>query len=168
MKQKGGQIKMQIVIDIPEEVKHNVNAYGLSLCPRDKEQLINAIKNGTPLPKGHGRLIDADDVKSYFSDREGDDFTAFHFYDAVESAPTVIDADKEQEDNGFFDEIMDDSEDGEVYEKIKEIIAKVKEQKCHTCKHYLQGEYDGSCGSYICKNNSGWEDKEQEEWIVAY
>lgn len=81
------------------------------------------------LPKGHGRLIDANDVKSYFSDREGDDFTAFHFYDAVESAPTVIDADKEQEDNGFFDEIMDDSEDGEVYEKIKEIIAKVKEQE---------------------------------------
>lgn len=36
---------------------------------------------------------------------------------------------KEQEDNGFFDEIMDDSEDGEVYEKIKEIIEKVKEQE---------------------------------------
>lgn len=38
-------------------------------------------------------------------------------------------ADKEQKDNGFFDEIMDDSEDGEVYEKIKEIIDKVKEQE---------------------------------------
>lgn len=37
--------------------------------------------------------------------------------------------DKEQKDNGFFDEIMDDSEDGEVYEKIKEIIAKAKEQE---------------------------------------
>lgn len=37
---------------------------------------------------------------------------------------------KEQEDNGFFDEIMDDeSEDEETYEKIKEIIAKVKEQE---------------------------------------
>lgn len=34
-----------------------------------------------------------------------------------------------QEDNGFFDEIMDDSEDEVVYEKIKEIIAKVKEQE---------------------------------------
>lgn len=34
---------------------------------------------------------------------------------------------REQEDNGFFDEIMDDeSEDEETYEKIKEIIAKVK------------------------------------------
>lgn len=37
---------------------------------------------------------------------------------------------REQEDNGFFDEIMDDeSEDEETYEKIKEIIEKVKEQE---------------------------------------
>lgn len=35
-----------------------------------------------------------------------------------------------QEDNGFFDAIMDDeSEDEETYEKIKEIITKVKEQE---------------------------------------
>ena len=41
---------MQIVIDIPEEVKHKVYNYGLSLCPSDKEQLIHAIMNGTPFP----------------------------------------------------------------------------------------------------------------------
>ncbi len=34
-----------------------------------------------------------------------------------------------QEDNGFFDEIMDDESDGETYEKIKEIIDKAKEQE---------------------------------------
>lgn len=37
-----------------------------------------------------------------------------------------------------------------------------KDHTCHTCKHYLPGEYDGSCGSYICKNYSGWAEKEQE------
>ena len=31
------------------------------------------------------------------------------------------------------------------------------DHKCHTCKHYTSGERDGSCGSYICKNYSGWE-----------
>jgi len=31
--------------------------------------------------------------------------------------------------------------------------------KCHNCKHYTKGEFDGSCGSYICKEYSGWEDK---------
>jgi len=39
---------MKLIIDIPEEVKHKVYAYGLSLCPSDKEQLINAIMNGIP------------------------------------------------------------------------------------------------------------------------
>ena len=33
------------------------------------------------------------------------------------------------------------------------------EHKCHNCAHYLQGEYDGSCGSYICKEYSAWEHK---------
>lgn len=47
----------------------------------------------------------------------------------LEVAMQIIDKyRKEQEDNGFF-EIMDDESDGEVYEKIKEIIEKVKEQE---------------------------------------
>lgn len=41
---------MKLIIDIPEEVKHKVYAYGLSLSPSDKEQLINAIMNGIPIP----------------------------------------------------------------------------------------------------------------------
>lgn len=40
---------MKLIIDIPEEVKHKVYAYGLSLSPSDKEQLIKAIMNGIPL-----------------------------------------------------------------------------------------------------------------------
>ena len=34
------------------------------------------------------------------------------------------------------------------------------ERKCHSCKHYTPGEYDGSCGSYICKDYSAWEGRE--------
>ena len=80
---------MQIVIDIPEEVKHKVYNYGLSLCPSDKEQLVHAIVNGTPLPKGHGRLIDADK------------FISEHFGEVarlVDDAPTIIEADTESEE----------------------------------------------------------------------
>ena len=47
---------MQIVIDIPEQIY--LNAKTDMLCGTDV--IVNAIKNGTPLPKGHGRLIDAD------------------------------------------------------------------------------------------------------------
>ncbi len=32
------------------------------------------------------------------------------------------------------------------------------DHKCHTCKHYTSGENDGSCGSYICKGYSDWEE----------
>lgn len=49
---------MQIVIDIPEEVKakidDNINACDLDIY----DCVIIAVKNGTPLPKGHGRLIE--------------------------------------------------------------------------------------------------------------
>lgn len=36
------------------------------------------------------------------------------------------------------------------------------DHNCHTCKHYISGERDGSCGSYICKNYSNWERSDKE------
>lgn len=49
---------MQIVIDIPEEEYKRWKEDGEidALIVRD------ALQNGTPLPKGHGRLIDADSM----------------------------------------------------------------------------------------------------------
>ena len=89
---------MKLIIDIPEEVKHKVYAYGLSLCPSDKEQLIHAIMNGTPLPKGHGRLIDSNALKmrdispeAWYSPMWG-----LEMQD-IEDAPTIIEADTESE-----------------------------------------------------------------------
>ena len=41
---------MQIVIDIPEEDYEYIKSH-------NKDGLYNAILNGTPLPKGHKRLI---------------------------------------------------------------------------------------------------------------
>lgn len=35
------------------------------------------------------RLIDADALKNTFKDKEGNEFTAFHFYEAIEKAPTI-------------------------------------------------------------------------------
>ena len=46
---------MKIVIDIPEEEYKCVQITG---CIGNKTCISNAIYNGTPLPKGHGRLID--------------------------------------------------------------------------------------------------------------
>ena len=48
---------MRLVIDIPEDTYQyviNTGTYG-----HYRFNSAKAIKNGTPLPKGHGRLIDA-------------------------------------------------------------------------------------------------------------
>jgi hypothetical protein len=130
---------MQIVIDMPEktvnEIKDNAMFAG-SISSEIRWDVTSAIVNGTPLPKGHGKLIDADEeIKNFCNKVCGHTLEecGYGFYcplvRRMKSAQVVIEADKEQEDNGFFDEIMDDSEDGEVYEKIKEIIAKAKEQE---------------------------------------
>ena len=77
---------MKIVIDIPEVTYKQVCWRGLSLCPRDSEALILSIKKGTPLPKGHGDLIDRDKLIGYIHGTKS--------IIATLDAPTVIEADK--------------------------------------------------------------------------
>ena len=50
------------------------------------------ITEGKILPKGHGRLIDVDRLYDDFESMDYD------FEDAIEYAPTIIEADKESED----------------------------------------------------------------------
>ena len=38
-----------------------------------------------------GRLIDTDDLKKLFEGKEGDTFTAFHFFEAIDNTPTAYD-----------------------------------------------------------------------------
>lgn len=60
---------MQIVIEIPEEVKQtfdNAENNDLKGGYYDLGGIIGkAIRNGTPLPKGHGRLKDIDEIDWY-------------------------------------------------------------------------------------------------------
>ena len=86
---------MKIVIDIPDE------DYNVILANADfyKEQhwgvaeVWDAIVNGTSLPKGHGRLIDADTYrKDMINSRE------FNFFKILDMQPTVVAADKENDD----------------------------------------------------------------------
>lgn len=52
---------MQLVIDILEE-EYRVAKYG-QYGNIDIDIVRTAIRNGTPLPKGHGRLVDYDKMK---------------------------------------------------------------------------------------------------------
>lgn len=75
---------MQIVIDIPSEV-YDWHDNGFP-DEDDAKKLWQIIKNGTPLPKGHGRLIDADVLADGFEDN-------YEFCEVVNATPTIIEAD---------------------------------------------------------------------------
>ena len=79
---------MKLIIDIPEEIYNDIkNDEWIDTEPI--HNMVNAIKNGTQLPKGHGRLIDENDL--WFEDI--DNISCVTQRD-VENAPTIIEADE--------------------------------------------------------------------------
>ena len=81
---------MEIVININnstyEAIKHEYYAE-----PQQK-LLLDAIKNGTPLPKGHGRLIDGDNIKTAFP--SGEYVRTESVRATIDHEDTIIEADK--------------------------------------------------------------------------
>lgn len=76
---------IELVVKIPEWVYKRAQEMPNVWC----DSVWSGIKNGTPLPKGHGRLIDAD----YKVSSDGRTIDTICGY----MAPTLIEADKEVE-----------------------------------------------------------------------
>ncbi len=84
---------MKVVIDIPPEIWALVREGTIPV------RAYECIVKGTPLPKGHGRLIDADELEP---DTEWDHYEdGFISYsrNQIECADTIIEAESE-ESNG--------------------------------------------------------------------
>lgn len=79
----------QIVIEITDKIYEKVKEHYVN--PYEVDEICEAILDGTPLPKGHGRLIDADEVYDAF--RPYVSFT--DLCDTLDALPTIIEADKE-------------------------------------------------------------------------
>ena len=101
---------MQIVIDISEDDYRKVQD-----CRASVSIMRKAIRNGTPLPKGHGRLIDKDHMiarleaaSKFFGGENADAFDERFSYGLKEAAikvaeePAIIEA-----DNGESEEIIE-------------------------------------------------------------
>jgi len=92
---------MHVVIDIPEEIYSHTQEYEVGGFNQENDtKLFMAIKNGTPLPKGHGKLIDADAIIAEATERMK--YPANYKYMEcviahMKLAPTVVEADKESE-----------------------------------------------------------------------
>ena len=81
---------IELVIKIPDKyMKGRRVENGSLVC----EHILEAVYDGTPLPKGHGRLIDAETLRC---EREDFDtyFDYFNVFDEIENAPTIIEKDK--------------------------------------------------------------------------
>lgn len=85
---------MEIVIKIPEEDYKNGTLINCFKCY--SIELDKIIYSGTPLPKGHGRLIDADWVKNTLDIYVLNEYNGqFIRRSDIDSIPTIIEADKE-------------------------------------------------------------------------
>lgn len=83
---------MQIIIDIPEDVRNRA-AFGITYR-QDLQIIGEAIANGTPLPAGHGDLIDASKIN--FENADFDTYADYcRAFDAIDQAEIIIPADKE-------------------------------------------------------------------------
>lgn len=80
---------MKIIIDIPKEMYSDIkdnSRFMLDYC----DIVAEAIANGTPLPKGHGRLGDLDKLYKKFISIE----PLYRTKEWIAEAPTIIEADK--------------------------------------------------------------------------
>lgn len=90
---------MQIVIDIPEwkykDICEGVEASKKVGIPTPSPSIFEAIANGTPLPKGHGKLGDLGALSDYFWDNRSKLYTHKDLQIILDDAPTIIPADAE-------------------------------------------------------------------------
>ena len=88
---------IELVIKISED-SYKATCNGCMLPP-DVENVVQGIINGTLLSKGHGRLIDADEIQ--FENAEFDTYGDYsRAFDAIDYAPTIIEADKAESEGG--------------------------------------------------------------------
>lgn len=86
---------MKLIIDIPKDIIESAKSSPNYYPAYHFEKIWRAIAKGIPLPKGHGRLIDADKLEprdispeAWYSPMWG-----FELVD-IEDASTIIEADK--------------------------------------------------------------------------
>lgn len=86
---------MQIVIDIPEEKYMEYKRIG-----DNRDGLFEAIRKGTPLPKGHGRISDMDAAIKCIEEIEGADaIRAIGLIEWACGKRTIIEADKTESED---------------------------------------------------------------------
>lgn len=86
----------KIVINISNDTYYRCKNERVGLLPFDVPEVCYAIKNGTPLPKGHGDLIDRNELnKDLITNEWITDYDGGGLEEILFNAPTIIEEDKE-------------------------------------------------------------------------
>jgi hypothetical protein len=140
---------MQIVIDIPEELKKDfeLEQWTAFSCVEMKK----ALENGKILPKGHGRLIDADELEP---DTEWDDYEdGFISYsrNQIKCAIVIIEADITNKDKITYQPV-DDYKECNFYKdgKEKDLSEKLDDYYSQPYRDnpFREGRMSGLWGEY--------------------
>ena len=83
---------MQIIIDIPKEMWERVKEGYVPLG------ISKHLRNGTPLPKGHGDLIDRTEFAEWVVTKSRDKLMYTYYLDALNTQNVIIKADTESEE----------------------------------------------------------------------
>ena len=85
---------MKLIIDIPE--KKYLFAKQLADGGKEKDPLILALGNGVPIPKGHGEIIDVNEIREVeIDDGNIANYTKGSDIDLYIDAPAIIEADED-------------------------------------------------------------------------
>lgn len=90
---------MQVVINIDDNFYKRAMVYKGEQFPDNDDllsALITAVNNGVPLPKKHGRLIDANRLRSMYSINRANFNTVVGIQKWIDEAPTIIEADRSE------------------------------------------------------------------------
>lgn len=92
---------MELVIEIPDHIKEELDKLDEGCRCVDGWNIATAIMNGIPLPKGHGRLLDANTLVTCLEKDTREAFTKHQvwlmFSEYNEDVPTIIEADREND-----------------------------------------------------------------------
>ena len=94
---------MKIVIDIEEAIYKECIPYKdtpiISNLANYNSEIVHAVANGTPIPKGHGKLIDADVLRKdlianeWITDDDGGGLE-----DILDNSPTIVEVERSDEE----------------------------------------------------------------------
>lgn len=92
---------MKILINLSDSVYDAIkNKYTL-VNPKEGtliKTLWDAVENGTPLPKGYGRLGDLDALREEVYSWGMNDYEPLDFIEEIDDTPTIIEADRSEEE----------------------------------------------------------------------